>query len=643
MHNPFESELERLARTLTEQFGVQVVCRGDNAWTDGRRIVVPLVPDPMDEGLERMMLGYLDHELGHVAFSDFEVAAEFEKKHPGRLDVLNVVEDALIERKAMQRWPGVRRNLDRMFEQVRPRVLQLIQKRGALERFCTAVYLKLSHHNQMLGLEKAITGYEDLLDRFPFLCTTKDAAGLAEELLNRWTKRQPPQPQKQTKSGGDQRSTGRSGSRKRDEEDDNSAAGQSRGQHGAKDDPHDRSECQTSPQDEAENAADTPGATEETAGQEAEDEADPQDDSSCSSGSGEPKQSENQDSNPAGAPSEHNNPGPQPPVRPGVPRPGGSLIAEALREAINQAVAQLDGCTQYRPFTKQYDRIEVVAPADEADVQALLSTGKDTVRRLRRGLTNTLRSAEKRWWRDDQLRGELSPRSLYRLCTDRSGLDVFRKKSVVQGQSTAVGIVLDASGSMTSSKMDVARRTMRVLVEALADLRVATEAFTFTTGDQVDVNQVIREAGQDINAFRERYGRIENLEIGLIKRFEEPIKTALQRLPSVKGTGLTPLGEAMQIGASRIIQRPENRKIMLVLTDGKAGCEGGGSAAHVHAQETAQRIARAGIELVGVGILDANVSEIIKDSIVVTKIEDLPAQLCKLLGRTLQKGVCYVG
>ena len=34
--NPFEGQLERLARTLTDQFGVQVVCQGDNASADGK-------------------------------------------------------------------------------------------------------------------------------------------------------------------------------------------------------------------------------------------------------------------------------------------------------------------------------------------------------------------------------------------------------------------------------------------------------------------------------------------------------------------------------------------------------------------------------------------------------------------------------
>ena len=103
MRVPFESELERLAKTLTEQFGVSVTCRGDEAWTDGKQIVLPSVPEPIDADLERMMVGYLDHEMAHVAFSDFNVAQAFATKHPGRLGLLNVVEDALIERRAMQR------------------------------------------------------------------------------------------------------------------------------------------------------------------------------------------------------------------------------------------------------------------------------------------------------------------------------------------------------------------------------------------------------------------------------------------------------------------------------------------------------------------------------------------------------------
>ena len=191
--NPLEGQLERLARTLTEQYGVNVECRGDNGWTDGKRIVLPSLPQPMDPALERMVVGYLDHEMGHVAFSDFSMVGEFAAKYPGREGLLNVVEDARIERCLMERWPGVRANLDAMFAQVRDRVISLIRQRDAFGRFCTAVYLKMSHHRDMLGLDSCVRGFEPLLAELPRLRNTRDAAELAERILQRWLTEHPPQ------------------------------------------------------------------------------------------------------------------------------------------------------------------------------------------------------------------------------------------------------------------------------------------------------------------------------------------------------------------------------------------------------------------------------------------------------------------
>jgi hypothetical protein len=41
--------------------------------------------------------------------------------------------------------------------------------------------------------------------------------------------------------------------------------------------------------------------------------------------------------------------------------------------------------------------------------------------------------------------------------------------------------------------------------------------------------------------------------------------------------------------------------------------------------------------------MDDNVTQVIDDSIVVHEIQDLPGQLCKLLARTLKKGLRHVG
>ena len=47
--NPFEGQLQRLARTLTERFGVDVICQGENAYANGKVIVLPSLPEPMSD------------------------------------------------------------------------------------------------------------------------------------------------------------------------------------------------------------------------------------------------------------------------------------------------------------------------------------------------------------------------------------------------------------------------------------------------------------------------------------------------------------------------------------------------------------------------------------------------------------------
>lgn len=506
----------------------------------------------------------------------------------------------------------------------------------------------------MLGLDGELAGFEDLLNRFPHTQSTRDAAKLAESILRRWLERSQCEPQSPGQDP-DVKSEAQSGLTE-------APAGQESG--GGASDPDDgRQGHLEGGSGNAGPQARRPSAPPGQASPSGDQKMPPSD-----QGDSGWEHNEGRDSAPEGPPANDAilESATAQETAPGGARetdgqsrrtaesaavagseaggmPGRSLVGEAMAGAIADQIDQINTTQLYRPFTRQFDRIELVASAKEAEVDALLEAGRDTVRRLRRGLTNALRSAEKRWWRDDQIRGDLSPRTLHRLCMDRPQLDVFRVRSMVQGQSTAVSILLDASGSMSRRKMDVARSALRVLVEALGDLRIPTEALTFTTGNAMDINQVMQQTGLDAHKLRERYGRLSNLEIGLVQQFGEPVKAVLTRLPSIHGSGLTPLGEAMQITATRLVNRPETRRILLVLTDGKAGCEGGSDSAAVHAQEMAKRITKAGIEVIGVGILDENIRQVVGDSIVIHKLEELPAQLCKLLGRTLKKGMRHVG
>jgi cobalamin biosynthesis protein CobT len=513
-----------------------------------------------------------------------------------------------------------------------------VLQRDAFGQFCTAVYLKLSHHTDMLGLDRLVEGYDDLLDWLPAIGDTHGAAELAEQILKRWLAQNPPMTRPTASDAGDGHS------REKDADDDESAADN---------EDADQSESMSSDQ------VGDDGASEHPNGEvgEGKAEAPPSEEGDAHDGDSEqhagnapcPDQADADASLPQAHEPQNGRQvadatsGTEPACSSTAGHHGGSIITDVLTAAIAECVSEVIARSDYRVFTKEFDHIGIVPAASESDARAVCERHVDVVRRLRRGLTNALRSAEKRWWRDDQINGTLSPRTLHRLCMDRPRLDVFRTRATVQGRSTAVSILLDASGSMTTKKMDVARDALRALLEALSDLKVATEALTFTTGNEFDLFKAGQVTAEDAAQLRDRYSRFANLEIGVVQRFEEPVKQGLRRLPSIRGTGLTPLGEAMHLAARRVHPRPETRKILLVLTDGRAGCESRDDAAVRHAQHVAQRIENAGIELIGVGIMDESLRAIVADTIVVHQLQDLPAQLCKLLDRTLKKGLRHVG
>jgi hypothetical protein len=73
-----------------------------------------------------------------------------------------------------------------MFRQVRGRVMSRLREAGPFRRFCTAVYLKLSHHHDMLGLP--VTGVvtrtaRATIPRAPVRLTRTPRATLASQRM----------------------------------------------------------------------------------------------------------------------------------------------------------------------------------------------------------------------------------------------------------------------------------------------------------------------------------------------------------------------------------------------------------------------------------------------------------------------------
>jgi hypothetical protein len=110
MDTPLRNALPIVARALGEQYALEVRIEGEAACTDGRIITLPAVDGPEARTLA---YGYLDHEAGHVRFTDFDVYREAATQ-PLRTALVNILEDVRIERAMSERFPGCRVNLHRL-------------------------------------------------------------------------------------------------------------------------------------------------------------------------------------------------------------------------------------------------------------------------------------------------------------------------------------------------------------------------------------------------------------------------------------------------------------------------------------------------------------------------------------------------
>lgn len=102
--------LPLLASVLGRQHGVQVTIGGTEAFTNGRIVNLPALP--LDVGSEVLALcrGYLDHESGHLRYTNFSVL-QAEYLYPVEKFIWNAIEDWRVEKALSDIYPGCQANL----------------------------------------------------------------------------------------------------------------------------------------------------------------------------------------------------------------------------------------------------------------------------------------------------------------------------------------------------------------------------------------------------------------------------------------------------------------------------------------------------------------------------------------------------
>ncbi|WP_299307271.1 cobaltochelatase subunit CobT [uncultured Croceicoccus sp.] len=242
----------------------------------------------------------------------------------------------------------------------------------------------------------------------------------------------------------------------------------------------------------------------------------------------------------------------------------------------NRPWTELPDDFDYKAFSNDFD--EIVAAHDLCDEEELarLRTYLDAqlkglqgiVTRLANRLQRRLMAQQNRSWDFDQEEGLLDAARLARVVTMPGQALSYKVERDQEFKDTVVTLLIDNSGSMRGRPISIAAISADVLARTLERCGVKTEILGFTTrawkGGQAREQWLAK--GKPENP-----GRLNDLRHIVYKQADEPWRRARRNLGLMMREGLLKEnidGEALLWAHSRLLARPEDRRIMMVISDG---------------------------------------------------------------------------
>jgi cobaltochelatase CobT len=230
----------------------------------------------------------------------------------------------------------------------------------------------------------------------------------------------------------------------------------------------------------------------------------------------------------------------------------------------------------YKPFTAKFD--EIIDAPDLCDTEELdrlrayldkqLSHLGPVVARLANRLQRRLMAQQNRSWNFDLEEGILDPARLPRVIMDPMAALSFKQESDTKFRDTVVTLLLDNSGSMRGRPITVAATCADILARTLERCGVKVEILGFTTrawkGGQA--REFWLQNGKPANP-----GRLNDLRHIIYKAADAPWRRARKNLGLMMREGLLKEnidGEALDWAHKRLLGRSEQRKILMMISDG---------------------------------------------------------------------------
>ena len=294
----------------------------------------------------------------------------------------------------------------------------------------------------------------------------------------------------------------------------------------------------------------------------------------------------------------------------------------------------------YKIFTSQFDEvvnaIELATPEESQrlrlQLDQLIAPHQTTIGKLANRLQRLLQAQQNRSWNYNLEEGLLDTAQLHRVITRPGDPLSFKQESESKFKDTVVSLLIDSSGSMRGRSMTLAAICGDIIGSTLERCYVKTELLGFTTKHW--------KGGESRKAWVNQGspsspGRLNDLRHIIFKSAEDNFRKARKSFGIMLREGLLKEnvdGEALAWAHQRLSKRNEERKILIVISDGAPVDDSTLSTNHsnfldnhlrqiIHTIET-----QSNVELLAIGI-GHDVTKYYDKSITINRAEELAEAL----------------
>ena len=245
-------------------------------------------------------------------------------------------------------------------------------------------------------------------------------------------------------------------------------------------------------------------------------------------------------------------------------------------EFLNNAISKINEDLKYKIYTNKFDKIikaEEYCKKNELLQlhNQLLKESKDTfltIKRVAKKLQNKLLVINKSFWNFDLEDGKINNSKLSKIIANYNFKKIYKNFEEKKIKDTIVTLLIDNSGSMRGKPIQTAAICSKIISKILEKCSVKIEVLGFTTkewkGGKSRENWIANDMPQ-------KPGRLNDLMHIIYKTPEDTLKKIDHNFALMLKDGLLKEnidGESLLWALTRIWKRNEERKILMVISDG---------------------------------------------------------------------------